>query len=98
MKIDRKNLTEEQLKALDRAAFKIIIGHREAAEILRSHGIPHELPSVHCTGMLPGDLHCSCDEFQGNNPYSCAHRITILTGNVPFDVDCGHPASKHFEI
>lgn len=97
MPIDRTKLTEEQKEALELALTKINIAQKEAAEILTRAGMPHELPTSHCTGTLPGNIRCPCMQFMGGDENSCSHVITIVTGDVPFDVYCGHPRSKHLE-
>ena len=97
MPIDRKNLTEEQQQALDRAAMKIINAHREAAQIIEGSGVPYELPGSHCTGETIDHGGCPCRYYEGNGG-PCEFKYTIVSGDVPFEVLCGHPPSKHLEF
>src|SRR5262249_32321010 len=84
----------EQEDALYRATRKIAVARREAAEILRQSGMPHELPTSHCTGVIPGVGACFCTQFLGSGPL-CGHKFSIVSGDEPFEVSCNHPRSKH---
>lgn len=93
----RKDLTAEQLAAVDKAAFVIIKARKEAAEMLVRAGL--EIPPEDhwfgnpCTGMAD-ELHpCPCKNYTGDGG-PCLTRTTTDSGFPPSTV-CGHRAIEH---
>jgi hypothetical protein len=90
------DLTGEQAKALERAAFLVISARNEAAAMLARAGV--ELPPESgWFGSPCGVMGCPCRNYTGDG-CPCLTGTTLDTGAPPHPIrNCGHLPSQHRE-
>ena len=98
--LSRENLTEEQLKALDKAAMLVIKARRQGADILRQSGIP-DLPDdgpfgspCQATLFTPTHHACRCRNYTGNIDENERCKTRFDDPGVG-ERACGHLPSDH---
>jgi hypothetical protein len=101
----KDEITEEQSRAVEKAAFLVIAARNEAAEIMTRAGIG-PVPEQGWFGSpcaerlpFPPRPRCGCTRYSGDGG-PCRTRIRVpITGpgsTHPF-VPCGHDPSQHLE-
>ena len=101
----RKDLTDEQSEALEKAAFLIIGAREEAGAMLtrsRVEPVPQEgFFGNPCSAKLPFPPHprCGCSNYKGDGG-PCRTLIRVPDtgpGSLHPMVPCGHKPSQHIE-